>query len=124
MIAKPFTYQSLARKIGDILESGRTGRLLLAENDPTVRMFAVEALEGAGFSVDEAATASEAMGRIRAAQGRYDAAILDADLPEKAGDALAVELRAMHADLPSSSPATTAPISCAPNSLTIAWRRS
>ena len=100
MIAKPFTYQTLARKIGDILEAGRTGRLLLAENDPTVRMFAVEALEGAGFSVDEAATASEAMGRIRAAQGRYDAAILDADLPEKTGDALAVELRAMHADLP------------------------
>ena len=100
MIAKPFTYQTLARKIGDILETGRTGRVLLAENDPTVRMFGVEALEGAGFAVDEAATASEAMGRIRAAQGRYDAAILDANLPEKAGDALAIELRAMHADLP------------------------
>jgi PAS domain S-box-containing protein len=100
MIAKPFTYQSLAQKIADVLDSGRTGRLLVAENDPTVRMFAIEALEGAGFAVDEAATASEALGRIRAAQGSYDAAVIDAALPEMPGFALAGELRAMHADLP------------------------
>jgi DNA-binding response OmpR family regulator len=36
----------------------------------------------------------------RAAQGRQDAAILDAVLPGKAGAALAVELRAPHADPP------------------------
>ncbi len=100
MIPKPFTYQSLAQKISEVLDSGRTGRLLVAENDPTVRMFAIEALEGAGFAVDEAATASEALGRMRAAQGSYDAAIIDAALPEKPGFALASELRAMHADLP------------------------
>jgi PAS domain S-box-containing protein len=100
MIPKPFTYQSLAQKIADVLDSGRTGRLLVAENDPTVRMFAIEALEGAGFAVDEAATASEALGRMRAAQGSYDAAIIDAALPEMPGLALVSELRAMHADLP------------------------
>ena len=63
-------------------------------------MFAIEALEGAGFAVDEAATASEALGRIRKAQGSYAAAIIDAALPEMPDFALASELRAMHADLP------------------------
>jgi CheY-like chemotaxis protein len=78
MIAKPFTYQALAEKLSDVLEAGLTGRLLVVENDATVRMFAVEALESAGLSADEMATASEALSRTRAAQGRYDAVILDA----------------------------------------------
>lgn len=100
MIAKPFTYQALADKIANVLDAGQTGRILVAENDPTVRLSAVEALESAGYAVDEAATASEALGRVRAAQGRYDMVVLDARLPEKAGDALTSELRAMHHRLP------------------------
>ena len=40
------------------------------------------------------------MGRARAAQGRYDAALIDDGLPDKTGEALAVELRANFADLP------------------------
>jgi PAS domain S-box-containing protein len=100
MIAKPFTYQTLARKIGDLLDANHRGRVLVAAGDPAARMFAVEALEGAGFGVDEAATASEAFGRVRSARGRYAAVILDEKLPEKPGDALAAELRAIRSDLP------------------------
>jgi signal transduction histidine kinase len=100
MIAKPFTYQSLAQRISDTLDAGRTGRLLVAESDPTLRMFAIEVLKAAGFSVDEAATAFETLSRVRAARGRYDAVIFEEALPEMMGPALAIELRAMHADLP------------------------
>jgi PAS domain S-box-containing protein len=100
MIAKPFTYQGLAQKITDVLDAGRTGRLLVVEDDATVRMFAVEALASAGYAVDEAASGSEALNMVRAAQGRYDAVVLDVGLPEKRGDALAVELRAGYARLP------------------------
>ena len=100
MIAKPFTYQGLAEKIADVLDAGRTGRVLLVESDETVRMFAVEALVGAGNTVDEAATASEALGRIRAAGGRYDAVVMDVPSPEKGGESLVNALRAMHSDLP------------------------
>ena len=100
MIAKPFTYQELAEKMADVLDAGPTGRVLVVESDPTVRMFAVEALLGAGNAVDEAATAVEAFGRVRAAGGRYDAVLLDVDLLEKSGEDLVVELRAMHANLP------------------------
>ncbi|WP_374943067.1 response regulator [Sphingomonas sp.] len=100
MIAKPFTFQALAEKIGDVLAAGSSGRLIVVEDDPTVRMFAVEALEAAGYAVDEAATGSEALNRIRASQGRYDAVVLDIRLPDGRGTSLAGELRARHADLP------------------------
>ncbi|WP_246848002.1 hybrid sensor histidine kinase/response regulator [Sphingomonas beigongshangi] len=100
MIAKPFTFQALAAKVRDVLEAGRTRRVLLVEDEPTVRLFTVEALGYAGYLADEAATAAEALMKVRAAQGRYDAVVLDAALPDKRGDALAVELRALYADLP------------------------
>lgn len=98
MFAKPFTYQGLAEKIADVLDAGRTGRVLIV--DETVRMFAVETLLEAGNAVDEAATASEARGRVRAAGGRYDAVLLDVSIPENGGNSLVIELRAMYADLP------------------------
>jgi CheY-like chemotaxis protein len=40
------------------------------------------------------------LGRARAAQGRYDAVLIDDELPDKTGEALAVEMRANFADLP------------------------
>ena len=100
MIGKPFTYATLAQKVADILEQGRTGRVLLVEDDPTLRMFAAEALTGANYAVDEAATAAEALARVRAARGRYDAIVLDVRLPDQMGDAVATEVRAMYADMP------------------------
>jgi PAS domain S-box-containing protein len=100
MVSKPFTYATLAEKVADVLEQGRTGRVLLVEDEPTLRMFAAEALTAASYAVDEAATGSEALARVRAARGRYDAVVLDVRVPGHAGDAIAMELRAMHADLP------------------------
>jgi PAS domain S-box-containing protein len=100
IISKPFTYQALAEKIADVLDIGRTGRVLLVEDDPTVRMFVSEALAAVGLLADQAGAAAEAVGRVRAAQGRYDAVLIDEMLRDKKGEALARELRAMHADLP------------------------
>jgi signal transduction histidine kinase len=100
IIGKPFTYQALAEKIADVLDIGRTGRVLLVESDPAMRMSAVEALQTLGLLADQAGAAAEAIGKMRAAQGRYDAVLIDEALPDKRGEALARELRAMHADLP------------------------
>ena len=100
VIAKPFTYQALARKVADVLEAGRIGRILLVAENASARMSAAQALVELGYSVDQAATGSEALGRARAAQGRYDAVLLEDDLPDKTGEALAVEMRANFADLP------------------------
>lgn len=100
MIPKPFTYQALSMKIRDLLDTGNTGRLLIVEDDPTVRLLSVELLAGAGYAVEEAANATEAMGKVRAAGGRYDAVVIDARLPDKRGELLVGEIRALHADLP------------------------
>jgi PAS domain S-box-containing protein len=100
MIAKPFTYQSLSAKIAEVIDAGRSNRVLVVDEDPSVRKFLIETLEGSGFAVHEAATASEALGLVRAAQGRYDLVLIDAERQAKGGDALARELRAMLADLP------------------------
>lgn len=100
MLPKPFTFQALAMKVRDMLESGRTQRVLIVEAEPTVRAFVAEAVVGFGYAADEAATAAEALMKVRAAQGRYDVIVLDADLPDKRGDALMAELRALYSDMP------------------------
>ncbi len=100
MISKPFTYQVLARKIADVLEKGRTGRILLAIDDPTLRMYAAEGLIDAGYTVDEAQTEGEALNRVRAARGNYDAIFLNSDHAQKGGEDLALKIRSLHADLP------------------------
>lgn len=100
MISKPFTFQSLARKIADVLEKGKTGRVMLAVEDPTLRMFAAEGLIDAGYTIDEAQTESEALSRVRAARGNYDAVFLDVEISGKSSDNLVRKIRSLHADLP------------------------
>jgi CheY-like chemotaxis protein len=100
MIGKPFTYATLSEKVADVLDKGRTGRVLLVEEEATLRMFAVEALGAGGYAVDEAANGAEALARVRAARGGYDAVVLDVSLPGQSGDTVAAELRALYADLP------------------------
>jgi CheY-like chemotaxis protein len=100
MIVKPFTFEALGKKVRDMLDIGRTGRVLIVEPDATVRLLAIDALAGGGYAAEEAATAGEALGKVRAAQGRYDFLLIDRDLPDLTGDAVAGEVRAMHVDLP------------------------
>ena len=100
LIAKPFTFDALSAKVRDILDGGRSGRLLLIEDDANVRILTIEALTGAGYAIDEAANPTEALGRIRAAGGGYDAVVLDLDLPGDRATALAKEIRGLRKDLP------------------------
>jgi signal transduction histidine kinase/CheY-like chemotaxis protein len=100
MIAKPFTYAALAQRIRDSLDAGRTGRVLVVEEEPTVRSLAMELLVGGGYSVDEAATAAEALAMVRSAQGRYDLVFLADSAKDPSGHGLCAELRKLHADMP------------------------
>lgn len=97
MISKPFTYATLAEKVADVLEKGRTGRVLLVGEEPTLRMLTAEALASLGYAVDEAANRTEALARLRAARGRYDGVIIDMG---PTGEGMVAEARALHADLP------------------------
>ena len=103
LITKPFTRQALAAKLREVLDgaAGAARSLLLVEDEMLVRMVAVEVLREAGFDVEEAATAAEALARMAEGGGSgFAAAILDFGLPDRTADALAVDLRALRADLP------------------------
>ena len=73
--------------------------ILVVEDEMLVRMFAVDALEDAGFRVIQAGTAAEA---LQALHGSPDvrAALVDIGLPDRPGDELAGEIQALRADLP------------------------
>jgi CheY-like chemotaxis protein len=76
-----------------------TAAILVVEDELLVRMFAVDALEDAGFRVLQAGSAAEA---LQALQGSPDvrAALVDIGLPDRPGDQLAADIRALRADLP------------------------
>jgi PAS domain S-box-containing protein len=101
LITKPFSFAALAAKVRGLLD-GDVGPpcVLVVEDEALVRMVAVDALEALGFRVEAAATATEAINKLRLLNGRIDAAVIDIGLPDRGGDALAAEVRALDARLP------------------------
>lgn len=79
-------------------QSGPT-RILIVEDEMLVRMFAVDALEDAGFQVLQAGDAGEATSALAGALD-VSAVIVDMGLPDRPGDQLAAEMRAKLANLP------------------------
>ncbi|MCW3474883.1 response regulator [Limobrevibacterium gyesilva] len=75
-------------------------RILVVEDEPLIRMVAVDTLRDAGFQVEEAASAAEAMAKVHDGGWRFDAAIIDIGLPDRPGDKLVLEIRATWPDLP------------------------
>jgi CheY-like chemotaxis protein len=75
-------------------------RILLVEDEALIRMLATEYLEEAGYQVEPAASAMDAMGKLRLVHGDIDAAIVDVGLPDRNGDVLVSELRALYPALP------------------------
>lgn len=73
--------------------------ILVVEDEFLVRLFAVDALEDVGFRVLQAETAAEALKALRAAPD-LRAAVIDMGLPDRPGEQLATEVRALRADLP------------------------
>jgi PAS domain S-box-containing protein len=100
LLPKPFSFRELSERVRDLLEAGTGKRLLIVEPDPTVRMLTIEALAAAGYRAEHAANAAEAIGKLRASRGGYDAIIIDSALPDKPGVVLLADLRTQYADLP------------------------
>ena len=74
-------------------------RILIVEDEMLVRMFAVDALEDAGFQVLQAGDAAEATSALAGAD-HVQAVIIDMGLPDRTGDQLAAEMRAQRQELP------------------------
>ncbi len=75
-------------------------RILIVEDELLVRMFAVDALEDAHFQVEQAGTAAEALRSFSQTGEVLAAVIIDLGLPDRPGDELASELRALRGDVP------------------------
>lgn len=75
-------------------------KALLVEDEVLVAALAVDALEELGYQIVEAATAKAALELARAGIDTFAVAIVDVGLPDGRGDALALELRQLRADLP------------------------
>ena len=75
-------------------------RILVVEDEPLIRMFVVDTLEDAGFHVEEAGSAAEALAKVVSESPLFAAVIVDVGLPDRPGDLLAAELRTSWAELP------------------------
>ena len=68
-------------------------RVLVVDDEPTVRTVARLMLERGGYAVEEAGSATAAVARVRAAVQPFAVVVLDAMLPDRAGTELVSELR-------------------------------
>jgi PAS domain S-box-containing protein len=101
LLTKPFTQAALGEKLRDIIDAKSTpARVLLVEDEALIQMLAVEYLEEAGLKVDTAASATEALNKLRLIPGGVDAMVIDMGLPDRQGDALVREVRSLFPSLP------------------------
>ena len=101
LITKPYTYGALAHRLVEILdESEASPCVLLVDDEIIVRTILKEGLEDLGYRTEEAGSATEAMSKYRLTARQLRAVILDVGLPDRGGDSVAAELRALDRVLP------------------------
>ena len=101
LITKPFTQASLATKLRDILDAERfPGRILLVGDDAPGHQEATHCLDGAGYKLDTAGSAAEAMNKLGLVPGGVDAIVIDFRMANIAMDALIREIRSVYPSLP------------------------
>lgn len=103
LLSKPYTFAMLAKRVRALIDTApalEPARVLLVEDDPSIRMITSESLAETGITVREAATAKEALAALAPHAQEVDAVILDLGLPDMRGDELARRLLALRADLP------------------------
>jgi CheY-like chemotaxis protein len=101
LLTKPFTFAALAAKLDDLL-GGTAGsaRVLLVEDEILVQMVAADQLRDLGYRVETAGSATEAINKARLLGRDIAFAVVDIGLPDRRGDGLVGELRALHSQLP------------------------
>lgn len=85
---------------GKVARPRREGRVLLADDEVSVREFMRELLESRGFRVTAVADGRRALAAVRDGDAPYDLVITDQTMPHLTGMQLAGELRSSHPGLP------------------------
>ncbi len=104
VMTKPYDRDQVVEKLAELFgEAPATkiaGKVLIVEDEPLIRMMAVDALEDADIEVAEAATGAEALDQLAADPAGFAAAIVDLGLPDVAGDELVEKIGELYPDLP------------------------
>ncbi|WP_300781256.1 response regulator [Enhydrobacter sp.] len=103
LLAKPFTREALAQRVRALLDREATPverRVLLVEDEVLVRLYAADALGALGCTVEQAASFKEARATLERLGPSLAAAVIDLGLPDRPGDALVTEIRALLPSLP------------------------
>lgn len=82
------------------VDRGSWLRVLVVEDEILIQMLAVQYLEDAGFIAETADSAAEALDKLQSANGEVSAIILDIGLPDRSGDVLTREIRAIYPSVP------------------------
>jgi two-component system, cell cycle sensor histidine kinase and response regulator CckA len=78
----------------------RYGRVLVVDDEESVREVAVQVLQRGGFKVDSAASGEEAITHLRAAVADYHLILLDFSMPQRDGVAVLRSLRELKPKVP------------------------
>lgn len=72
----------------------------MVEDEAPVRRLLVRTLNGAGYTVIEAANGADALLKLATADGKLDLLVTDVVMPQMGGRELATKVTAKHPDLP------------------------
>jgi DNA-binding response OmpR family regulator len=74
---------------------GPQPRVLVVDDEPTIRMLAKLMLERGGFAVEEAGDAAAAVAQVRDTEKPFAVVLLDQTLPDRSGTDVLPDLRAL-----------------------------
>jgi PAS domain S-box-containing protein len=100
LLPKPFTYEALAAKVREVLEKSGSGRAMVLDPSEKERGGIAAALTELGFEAEPAADLREALGKLRAAAGRFDIVVLSDRGSAETVDAAVAQMHAVRNDLP------------------------
>jgi signal transduction histidine kinase/CheY-like chemotaxis protein len=105
LLSKPFSAAALGMRIRELLDKPGAaprsgGTILVVEDESLVHLLITEMLSEHGFATESASTFREALQIAKARAHDLTAAIIDRGLPDRPGDELVGELRALRPDLP------------------------
>jgi PAS domain S-box-containing protein len=89
LLSKPYHREDLARRVRSLLDAAKPV-VLIVEDEPLVRMAAIDMIEEAGFTVLQAADAKQALEHLKG-KSRIDILFTDIGLPGMRGPELAEE---------------------------------
>jgi CheY-like chemotaxis protein len=98
-LAKPFTFPALAERVRDILDRGALNRILFVDEDDGRRLLAIDLMRQLGFVAEPAASPTEALGKLRSADGSFDAVVIEGAQATGEAEALVRQIHAIRKDL-------------------------